>query len=94
MPKDDSDRQALAAAKDGNITTGLNRLNALFTWWGVSNSYRNGDIDTPMKRLQACASDLQKSYGDAYGVIIRPGPQMNRFSTPGVGADRGYLYRF
>jgi hypothetical protein len=67
MPKDDSDRQALAAAKDGNITTGLNRLNALFTWWGVSNSYRNGDIDTPMKRLQACASDLQKSYGDAYG---------------------------
>ena len=67
MPKDDSDQQALMAAKDGNITTGLNRLNALFTWWGVPNSYENGDIDTQMKRLQACASDLQKSYSDACG---------------------------
>ena len=67
MPKDDSDHQALVTAKDGNITTGLNRLNALFTWWGVPNSDGNGDIDTQMKRLQACASDLQKSYSDAYG---------------------------
>jgi hypothetical protein len=71
MPKDDSDHQAIVTKKDGNITTGLNRLNALFTWWGVANSYGNGDIDTPMKRLQACASDLQKIYSDAYGRQIQ-----------------------
>ena len=52
--------------KDDNIAMGLDRLNALFAWWGVPTADGNGTIDRQMKRFQVFASDLQKTYGDAY----------------------------
>lgn len=52
--------------KDSNITMGFDRLNALFAWWGVPSSNGNGNIETQMKRFQTFASDLQKTYGEAY----------------------------
>lgn len=54
------------STKDESITTGLDRLNATFAWWGVPGASGNGQIDGQMKRFQALTSDLQKVYGDAY----------------------------
>ena len=53
-------------AKDDNIMMGLDRLNALFAWWGVPTAGGNGNIDGQMKRFQVFASDLQRTYGEAY----------------------------
>ena len=54
------------SAKDESITMELERLNALFAWWGVPLGSANGQIDGQMKRIQAFTSDLQKTYGEAY----------------------------
>lgn len=54
------------SSKDENITMGLDRLNALFAWWGVPAANGNGQIDGQMKRFQAFTSDLQKTYSEAY----------------------------
>ena len=59
------------SAKDENITMGLDRLNAMFAWWGVpgangSTANGMGQIDGQMKRFQSFTSDLQKAYTDAY----------------------------
>lgn len=53
-------------AKDDVGVMGLDRLSALFAWWGIPDKGGNGDIDGQMKRLQAFTSDLQKVYGEAY----------------------------
>jgi len=53
--------------KDGNITNGLDRLNALFEWWGIANTTGNDGIDAQAKRLRALAFDLQKTYTEASG---------------------------
>lgn len=52
------------SAKDENMMFGLDRLSALFTWWGVPAATGNGSLDRQMKCCQAFASDLQKAYGD------------------------------
>jgi hypothetical protein len=62
-------------ANEGNIAMGLDRLNALFAWWGVPNAKEEGGIEKQMKRFQTFASDLQKTCGDAYGQ------QMQAFRT-------------
>lgn len=54
------------SAKDENMTMGLDRVNALFAWWGVPAATANGGLDRQMKCCQVFASDLQKAYGDAY----------------------------
>lgn len=54
------------SAKDENITTGFDRLNALFAWWGVPGANGNDQIVGQLKRFQALTSDLQKAYGEAY----------------------------
>jgi hypothetical protein len=41
------------SAKDETITTGLDRLNATFAWWGVPGASGNGQLDGQMKRFQA-----------------------------------------
>ena len=53
-------------AKDENITTAVDRLNALFAWWGVPAATGNGQIDGQMKRFRAFTYDLQRAYGEAY----------------------------
>ena len=53
-------------SKDENITTGLDRLNALFAWWGVPALNGNGQMDGQMKRFQAFTSDLQRTCSEAY----------------------------
>jgi hypothetical protein len=52
--------------KDDNFTMGLDRLNALLTWWGVPNGNAGGQIDAQMKRFQTLISDVQKAQGEAY----------------------------
>jgi len=54
-------------ADDRNFTMGLDRLNALFTWWGVPGMNTNNNVDNQMKRLQALIADLQKAQSEAYG---------------------------
>ena len=53
-------------AKDDIGAMGLDRLNALFAWWGIPDAGENGNVDGQMKRFQAFTSDLQKVYGEAY----------------------------
>jgi hypothetical protein len=53
-------------AKTEGVALGLDRLNALLSWWGISNDTGNENIEVQMKRFQVFASDLQKAYGDAY----------------------------
>lgn len=57
-------------AKDETITTGLDRLNAAFAWWGIPTATGSGQIDAPMKRCQAFVADLQKLYSEAYSNEI------------------------
>lgn len=52
--------------KDENITMGLDRLNAVFAWWGVPGPSGISQIDDQMKSLQTFTADLQKAYRDAY----------------------------
>ena len=54
------------SAKDSSVTKGLDRLNALFAWWGVPAAGGNRSLDRQMTCCQAFASDLQKVYGDAW----------------------------
>lgn len=46
-------------------STPVDRLNGLLAWWGVPDVMTGNAIEKRMKRFQAAASDLQKSYGDA-----------------------------
>ncbi len=55
-------------AKNETITTGLDRLNAAFAWWGLPAATGNGNLDGPLKCFQTFAADLQKLYGEAYGT--------------------------
>lgn len=50
-----------------HLSISLDRMSGLLTWWGVPDWMGNNTVETQMKRFQAVASDLQKSYGDACG---------------------------
>jgi hypothetical protein len=54
------------SAEDKNFKMGLDRVNALFKWWGVSDTNTNDKINNQMKRLHALISDLQKAHSEAY----------------------------
>jgi hypothetical protein len=58
-------------SKDNSAVMGLDRLNALFAWWGIPKSSGNGTIETQMKRFQTFAADLQKTFGDTYSQQMR-----------------------
>lgn len=59
-------RETLMEMKAGDFGSGLNRLNALLSWWGGPRSNKEGDIETHVMRLYVVASDLQKIYDEAY----------------------------
>lgn len=47
---------------------GLDRVNAVFAWRGLSDVNSAGKLDGQFKRFQAFTSDLQKAFGDTYGA--------------------------
>lgn len=53
-------------ANDGINMMGLERLNALFAWWGAPNANGAVNIEGQIKHFEAFASDLQKTCSDAY----------------------------
>jgi hypothetical protein len=62
----DPQRRVIMSTKDEPITMGLDRWNAMLTWWGVRAANGNGRIEDRMKRIQAFTADLQQAYGDSY----------------------------
>lgn len=52
--------------KNGSITSGLDRMNAVLAWWGVPSANGSENIEGQVRRFQALASNLQKAYGEAY----------------------------
>jgi hypothetical protein len=57
--------------KEGNGMMGLERLNALFNWWGMPNSGAGANIEAQIKRFQSFAADLQRTYGEAYSAQLK-----------------------
>ena len=53
-------------ARNEATKPGLDRLNAMFAWWGIPSANGNGQFGMQFKRFQAFTSDLGKVYGDAY----------------------------
>jgi hypothetical protein len=53
--------------KDGDFTMGLDRLNALLTWWGILNPLGTCRFNETRHRCQVAACDIQKAYGEALG---------------------------
>ena len=53
------------SSKHQDTTSGLDRWDALFAWWGVPAATGNSQVDDQAKRFQAFASDLQMVYGEA-----------------------------
>lgn len=51
---------------DKTFKMGLDRLNALFMWWGVPNTKASDKINDQMKRLQSLVAELQKAHSEAY----------------------------
>ncbi|MCF2521704.1 hypothetical protein [Bradyrhizobium sp. G127] len=49
---------------------GLDRINAVFVWWGLSGTDSVGKLNGQFKRFQAFTSDLQKAYGETYSAQI------------------------
>jgi hypothetical protein len=60
-----------------SITAGLNRLNALFAWWGVPSA-DSGSTDTKMRGFQVFASDLQRAYAEACSEQVQAMLTMNK----------------
>ncbi len=54
------------SAKDEMSGTELDRIHALFSWWGMPQAGGEGDVDGHMRRLQAFATDVQQAYSEAY----------------------------
>ncbi len=55
------------ATKNETTSPGLDRVNAMFAWWGLPEANSAGSLDGQFKRFQAFTSDLQKAFGDTYG---------------------------
>jgi hypothetical protein len=77
-------------AKDENVAQGLNRLNAVFAWWGVPDG--NSGLDRQMKCCQALVSDLQKAYSDAcsrqMGAPLATNDRISRLVRDFLGCRR------
>jgi hypothetical protein len=58
--------------KDDGMTMGLDRFNALLSWWGFPAANGNGSLEGQMQRIQAFAFDLQKAYGEAVSHQMEP----------------------
>jgi hypothetical protein len=52
-------------ARNESINPGLDRLNAMFVWWGIPNTNGNGQFGQ-FKRFQAFTNDLGKVCSEAY----------------------------
>lgn len=57
-------------ANKNEAAVGLDRLNAVFAWWGLSDVNSAGNVENQFKRFQALTADLQKSFGDTYSAHI------------------------
>jgi len=55
-------------ATKNDAPMGLDRMSAVFAWWGLSGTDSAGKLDGQFKRFQAFTSDLQKAYGETYGA--------------------------
>jgi len=53
------------SAKDSAMTMGLERLNALLGWWGISNVNGNSSLEGQVGGFKTIALDLQKAYAEA-----------------------------
>lgn len=58
------------SADDKTFNMGLDRLNALFMWWGVPDTNAHDKINDQMRRLQTLVADLQKAHSAAYSRQI------------------------
>ena len=58
--------------KSDNTQTGLDRFNALLTWWGVPSGINFGTIEGPTKHSQLLASDLCQAFNEASSCQIKP----------------------
>lgn len=54
------------SADDKTFKMGLDRLNALFMWWGVPDTNTHDKITDQMRRLQSLVAELQKAHSEAY----------------------------
>lgn len=57
-------------ANKNEASIGLDRLNAVFAWWGLSDVNSAGNVESQFKRFQALTTDLQKSFGDTYSAQV------------------------
>lgn len=57
--------------KNETASLGLDRMNAVFAWWGLSDGDSAGKLDGHFKRFGTFTSDLQKVFGDTYGAQMR-----------------------
>lgn len=55
-------------ATKSEAPVGFDRVNAVFTWWGLSGVDNTGKLDGQFKRFQAFTTDLQKAYGETYSA--------------------------
>lgn len=55
-------------AKNEAASVGLDRVNGVFAWWGLSGADSAGKLDGQFKRFHAFTSDLQRAFGDTYGA--------------------------
>ncbi len=56
------------ADKDETASLGLDRMNAVFAWWGLPGGASAGKLDGHFKRFGTFTSDLQRVFGDTYGA--------------------------
>lgn len=59
-------RNAIMEANETPLSTYIERLNGLMSWWGMPGPTGNTLLDHQMRRLQRFAADFQKSCTDAY----------------------------
>ena len=52
--------------QNDTFTVGMDRLNALMGWWGVSAADGNGLMNSQMRSLQKFVTEAQKICGNAY----------------------------
>jgi hypothetical protein len=57
--------------KHDTISTGLERLNALMTWWGVPRGLGSENVKAQAERLQVLATDLSRAFNDASSCQLR-----------------------
>lgn len=50
---------------------GLDRLNAMLAWWGVSKTNGEDGVEARLKRFQAFTSDLQEVFSNAQSEQMR-----------------------